>query len=51
MGAMLKDKKAGVEISDILDYLDEEDETQSALCDKLEDVFEDYENLPRKYDS
>ncbi len=51
IGAMLKDKKASVEISDILDYLDEEDETQSALRDKLEDVFEDYENLPRKYDS
>lgn len=51
IGAMLKDKNAEVEISDILNYLDEEDETQSALLDKLEDVFEDYEDLPKKYDS
>jgi len=51
IGDMLKDKKEDVEISDILEYLDEKEQVQDAIRSKLEDVFEDFEGSPRNYDS
>ncbi|WP_297960316.1 hypothetical protein [uncultured Ruminococcus sp.] len=46
IGAMLKDKKDDINISDILSYLDEKDEVQKALRDKIEGILEDFEGLP-----
>ncbi len=51
IGDMLKDKKEDVEISDILEYLDEKEQVQDAIRSKLEDVFEDFEDSPINYDS
>lgn len=47
IGEMLKDKNGMVCISDILDYLDENDDVQMAIREKLEGVFESLEGLPK----
>lgn len=46
IGVMLKDKNDDINICDILAYLDEKDEVQKALRDKIEGVLEDFEELP-----
>lgn len=51
IGEMLKDKKGMLCINEILDYLDEKDDVQKPIREKLEGVFEGLEGLPKSNQS